>query len=90
MSAGTFAFVLNIPTLLCLGLVLVYPVVYAAYLSVHKVGLAQLRRGDFLFTGWENYGRVFEDPLFWTALENTLVFTALTVTSEVVLGLIPM
>jgi multiple sugar transport system permease protein len=87
MSAGTFAFVLNIPTLLCLGLVLVYPVVYAAYLSVHKVGLAQLRRGGFVFTGWENYGRVFEDPLFWTALKNTLVFTALTVTSEVVLAI---
>jgi ABC-type sugar transport system permease subunit len=66
MSAGTFAFAMNVPTLICLGLILVYPLAYAAYLSVHKVGLAQLRRGEFPFTGWENYGRVFEDPLFWS------------------------
>ena len=88
MSAGRFAFFMNVPTLLFLGLVLAYPVIYAGYLSVHRVGLAQLRRGEFAFTGWENYGRVFEDPLFWTALQNTLVFTFITVGSEVVLAVL--
>ena len=53
MSAGRFALVMNLPTLICLGLVLAYPVGYAAWLSVHRVGLAQLRRGEFAFTGWE-------------------------------------
>lgn len=86
MSAGRFALVMNLPTLLCLGLVLAYPVGYALYLSVHRVGLAQLRRGEFAFTGWENYGRVLEDPLFWIAIKNTLVFTFITVGSEVVLA----
>jgi multiple sugar transport system permease protein len=86
MSAGRFALVMNLPTLLCLGLVLAYPVGYAAYLSVHRVGLAQLRRGEFAFTGWENYGRVLEDPLFWVAIKNTLVFTVITVGSEIVLA----
>ena len=86
MSAGRFALVMNLPTLLCLGLVLAYPVSYAAYLSVHRVGLAQLRRGEFAFTGWENYGRVLEDPLFWVAIKNTLIFTVITVSSEIVLA----
>ena len=86
MSAGRFALVMNLPTLLCLGLVLAYPVAYAAYLSVHRVGLAQLRRGEFAFTGWENYGRVLEDPLFWVAIKNTLIFTVITVGSEIVLA----
>jgi ABC-type sugar transport system permease subunit len=86
MSAGRFALVMNLPTLLCLGLVLAYPVGYAAYLSVHRVGLAQLRRGEFAFTGWENYGRVLEDPLFWIAIKNTLIFTVITVGSEIVLA----
>lgn len=86
MSAGSFAFLMNVPTLLCLGLVLAYPVIYAGYLSVHRVGLAQLRRGEFAFTGWENYGRVLEDPLFWVALKNTVVFTVITVGSEIVLA----
>lgn len=86
MSAGRFALVMNLPTLICLGLVLAYPVGYALYLSVHRVGLAQLRRGEFAFTGWENYGRVLEDPLFWIAIKNTLIFTVITVGSEVVLA----
>jgi ABC-type sugar transport system permease subunit len=88
MRASHFAFFMNLPTLICLGLVLAYPVVYAGYLSLHRVGLAQLRRGAFAFTGWENYGRVFEDPLFWVAIKNTLIFTALTVGSEIVLAVL--
>lgn len=87
MSAARFAFFLNVPTMLCLGLVLAYPIVYAAYLSVHRVGLAQLRRGEFPFTGWENYGRVLEDPLFGVAVKNTLIFTVITVGAEVVLAI---
>jgi len=87
MSAGRFALAMNLPTLVFLGLVLAYPVAYAAYLSVHRVGLAQLRRGEFPFTGWENYGRVLEDPLFWVATKNTLIFTFITVGSEVVLAI---
>ena len=86
MSAGTFAFVMNVPTLICLGVVLAYPVVYAGYLSFHKVGLAQLRSGNFAFNGWDNYSRLLEDPLFWTAVKNTLLFTVVTVTSEIVLA----
>ena len=77
---------MNLPTIAFLCVVLVYPIVYAGYLSVHKVGLAQLRRGEFPFNGWENYERVLEDPLFWIGIKNTLVFTAITVTSEIVLA----
>jgi ABC-type sugar transport system permease subunit len=86
MSASWFAFSMNVPTLICLGLILVYPLGYAGYLSIHRVGLAQLRRGEFPFSGWENYGRVFEDPLFWVATKNTLIFTAVTVGCEIVLA----
>ena len=34
---------MNIPTLATLTLVLAYPILYAAYLSMHKVALAELR-----------------------------------------------
>lgn len=87
MPAGRFAFFMNLPTIVFLCVVLVYPILYAGYLSVHKVGLAQLRRGSFPFNGWENYGRVLEDPLFWIGIKNTLAFTAITVGSEVVLAI---
>jgi hypothetical protein len=69
MRASHFAFFMNVPTLLCLGLVLAYPVVYAAYLSVHRVGLAQLRRGEFPFNGLELQPGA-EDPLFCRTQER--------------------
>lgn len=78
---------MNLPALLCMAAVLAYPIVYAGYLSVHKVGLGQLRRGVFPFNGWDNYLRIFDDPLFWLALKNTVIFTAITVSAEIVLAI---
>ena len=78
MRASHFAFFMNLPTLLCLGLVLAYPVIYAAYLSVHRVGLAQLRRGEFPFNGWENYSRVLEDALFDMTIPRDLTVAGLS------------
>ena len=88
ISAGSFAFFMNLPTMLCLALVLAYPVIYAGYLSVHRVGLAQLRRGEFLFNGFDNFERLLEDQLFWVALKNTFIFTFITVGAEVILAVL--
>jgi len=78
--------VVNIPTLVTLALVLAYPIFYAAYLSFHRVVLADLRRGVFPFVGFENYRRIFADPLFLLSLKNTLLFTAVSVGAEIVLA----
>jgi ABC-type sugar transport system permease subunit len=78
---------MNIPTLLTLALVLAYPIYYAAYLSFHRVSLAELRRGIFPFVGLANYQRIFGDKLFLLALKNTLAFTAFSVTVEIVLAI---
>ena len=67
---------------------LAYPVIYAGYLSVHRVGLAQLRRGEFPFNGIDNFERLFEDRLFWLALKNTFIFTFITVGAEVILAVL--
>lgn len=87
MSAGRFAFFMNLPTMLLLLVVLAYPVVYAGFLSVHRVRLAQLRSGVFPFVWFENYERLFEDARFWLALKNTCIFTGITVGVEVVLAI---
>jgi len=78
--------VVNLPTLVTLTLVLAYPIFYAAYLSFHRVVLADLRRGVFPFVGFENYRRIFADPLFLLSLKNTLLFTAVSVGAEIVLA----
>lgn len=87
LSAGKLALAMNLPALLCMTAVLAYPIIYAGYLSFHKVGVGQLRRGVFPFNGWDNYARVFDDPLFWLALKNTFIFTAITVSAEIILAI---
>src|SRR4026209_2754122 len=74
-SRGGVGVAMTLPTIGLLLLVLAYPVVYAGYLSLHRVGIAQLRRGVFPWNDWENYTRLFEDPLFALALKNTILFT---------------
>jgi ABC-type sugar transport system permease subunit len=82
----TLCAVMNLPTLITLALVLAYPIFYAAYLSFHKVALADLRRGVFPFVGLDNYRRIFADPLFLLSLKNTLLFSAVSVGAEIVLA----
>jgi multiple sugar transport system permease protein len=88
LPAGAFAFFMNLPAMLCLAVVLAYPVFYAGYLSLHRVGLAQLRRGEFPWNDFDNFVRLFEDRLFLLALKNTAIFTSITVASEVVLAVL--
>ncbi|MGH6916080.1 MAG: carbohydrate ABC transporter permease, partial [Geminicoccaceae bacterium] len=87
LSRGWLALLMNAPSLLMIALVLAYPIYYAGYLSFHKVGIGQLRKGEFPFVGFDNYVRLFGDQLFTLALTNTFIFTAITVTAEVVLAI---
>lgn len=87
LSPRVLGFVMNVPTLMTLSLVLAYPIFYAAYLSFHKVSLAELRRGVYPFVGLANYERIFSDPLFRLSLKNTLIFTGFSVTVEIVLAI---
>ncbi|MEE8241328.1 MAG: sugar ABC transporter permease [Nitrospirales bacterium] len=88
LSSDRLAMIMNAPAMVLVGVVLVFPIFYAAYLSFSKVRIGQLRRGfPFPFYGWENYVRLFEDDLFLLALQNTFVFATIVVVVEVVLGL---
>ncbi len=86
LPVGWLAFFMNLPSMVVLFGVLAYPIYYAGYLSLHQVGLAQMRRGVFPFYGFENYSNLFDDPLFWLSLKNTVAFTGIVVTVEVVLA----
>jgi multiple sugar transport system permease protein len=86
-GAGVLALLLNLPAGLVLLLVLAWPVAYAGWLSFHEVGLRQLRTGELPFAGLANYVRLFGDEVFWLALRNTVLFVAVSVVLEVVIGL---
>jgi len=87
LSAGALALAMNAPALACLALVLAYPTLYSGYLALHEVNLRSLRAGVFPFGGAANFARLFHDDVFWLSLRHTLVFVAVCVALEVVLGL---
>jgi multiple sugar transport system permease protein len=75
--------VLVIPALLVVAFVLVYPVVQTIFLSFGETELS----GGSTFVGLKNFQRLLKTPRFWTALTNTLLFTAVTVPIELVIGI---
>jgi len=77
-----FRFVL--PALSVIALVAIFPVFYVFYLSLHKKVLT-FNISNFI--GFENYISLFADSRFWNALKNTLYFTGVSVTLELLLGL---
>ncbi len=74
-----------IPAGLILLLVTVYPLVYVFWLSLHRRNLIfNISR----FSGLENYMFLFQDERFLRALWNTLYFTVVSVSVELVLGML--
>lgn len=72
------------PALVLLSLVTVYPILYVFYLSLHrKLLIFDISK----FVGFKNYQFLFSDERFWNALKNTVYFTALSVSLELILGL---
>jgi multiple sugar transport system permease protein len=81
----TFAFLLNAPALLAIGLLVGYPIAYSAWVSLHKYNLK--RPGIFEFIGFDNYTEILQSPEFWTALWITLQFTGLAVVLVVLISI---
>jgi multiple sugar transport system permease protein len=73
-----------LPAVIALSLVTVYPVLSAIYLSLHR----KLLLFDIAeFTGLDNYRFLLADDRFWKAFGNTVYFTAVSVSLELLLGL---
>ena len=62
------AYLFIAPMLIGLLIFYFFAFIQNIYFSFNKVGAF----GPPTFIGWENYIRLVNDPLFWTALKNTL------------------
>jgi len=71
------------PAILLIVAVAFFPVAYSVYLSLHDASITSV--GGWV--GFDNYAQLFRDSKFTGALLNTAVFTAVSVTIELVLGL---
>jgi len=78
------AFILNSPAILLLLVMMAFPIVYSAYLSLHDYNLRRPRVFDFV--GLENYAEILVDPQFWSAARVTLIFSVGSLVLTVVFG----
>lgn len=77
-------FTLLLPAVIVLLVFSVYPLLYSLYTS-----LWNYRFGKFTtFAGLDNYQRMFSDGAFWNSIGTTLLFTAVVVPAELIIGLV--
>jgi len=74
------------PAVFAMLLVTAYPVIYAIVLSVQSLDLRFPDEGGFV--GIENYVTVLTSPLWWQTVGNTVFITVVSVSIELVLGMI--
>ena len=73
-----------LPAIILLSFVTFYPLAYVFYLSFHR---RLLIFGISRFIGFDNYAFLLGDGRFWNAFGNTVYFTAVSVSLELLIGL---
>lgn len=73
------------PGLLVYGAFLIGPMIYSARISFYDWNIVNSALSEPV--GLDNYTRALSDPIFRRAVLNTLVYTAVTVPGQIVLGL---
>jgi multiple sugar transport system permease protein len=64
-----------------------YPLAYGIIMSFERFGFEQVVRGSGPFVGLANYRAATADPVTLTAVVNTVIFTVVSVASQVTIGL---
>jgi ABC-type sugar transport system permease subunit len=85
-SSHRLAFIFLLPSLLFVGVFTLYPIVESFRLSFYRLIFTLPWLGQ-KFIGWENYTDLLTDPVALQALQTTLIFVAVTVSSELAVGL---
>ncbi|WP_438318021.1 carbohydrate ABC transporter permease [Candidatus Caldatribacterium sp. SIUC1] len=78
------SWILLMPLFAFLALTFFYPMLYQFLLSFEE---HTLYTAEPFFVGLRNYAIVLQDPLFFVALRNALLWTALSVAFQITLGL---
>ncbi len=81
-----FAYYLVIPTVIILILIIAYPIIDTFYLSLHRYYLTRPHFRPFI--GFKNYLYFLSDEEFWASIRRTVYFMGVSVTVELVLGIL--
>src|SRR5687767_14014967 len=68
-----------------IALVAAYPIGYAIWLSLTEYSVRV--PGRWRCVGFDNYTRAFEDSEFWESVLTTFLFTGISVSLELLIGL---
>jgi multiple sugar transport system permease protein len=80
------AWLLCAPAVAVMLLVAGFPIVYAFWLSLRRADLRFPNAGEFV--GFSNYSAVLQSSTWWTDVGNTLFITVISVTLELILGML--
>jgi multiple sugar transport system permease protein len=75
-----------LPSLIFLLAVLGFPILYSVYMSFENYTLATLVSGKMQFIGFQNYATIFQNPVFWAALNHSFVFTIISIFFQFTIG----
>jgi multiple sugar transport system permease protein len=78
------AFIFILPTILLIGVFILYPVISNLVLSFTD---AKLMKSEYNFIGFENYIKLFSSKMFLKYTWNTVVWTIFSVAGQLILGL---
>jgi multiple sugar transport system permease protein len=85
-SERKLAWMLCAPAVVVMLAVTAYPIVYAFVLSLQKLDLRFPEQTEFI--GLSNYGTVLSAELWWLDVFNTLLIMVISVSIELVLGMV--
>lgn len=76
-----------LPALIVLVGLVLYPLVFNLYVSVHRVSLLNIRGLVWAYVGTANFERILTDPFTHAALWRTTIFAIASVVLQLALGL---
>lgn len=83
-----FPYLMTLPALLVVLAVVVFPMVYALYVSFTPFHLLRPDTTSAFVAAdmFDNYARLARDDVFWRALRNTVIFMLVTVNASLLIG----
>lgn len=84
-SAKVLGVLLLTPAAILLALIIVYPVARLLWTSLFNLSLTSGLPAEFV--GLENFRLMWDDPVFWETLWNTVLITVITVPGALVVGM---
>ena len=78
------AMIFLVPMMVVLSIVAVFPVLYSFWISLYDLKLTRPNRAPFVW--FDNYLKIFADPLFWESVARTASFTVMSVLAVMVIA----